>query len=191
MKQRAVFLDRDGTINEDPGYIGDPGIVKLLPGAGNALAKMKNKLGFRLIVVSNQSGVARGLITERDVVAVNNRINELLKESGAEIDRFYFCPFHPDFNTKEECGCRKPSPKMILQGIEDFDIVPECSYMIGDSVSDIKSGKAAGLKTILVKTGYGKDHISALQIDNILPNFVACNLEEAYYYIKKDFNGEN
>lgn len=191
MKQRAVFLDRDGTINDDPGYLGNPDLVKLLPGAGSALARLKNELGFILIVVSNQSGVARGLITENDVIAVNNKINLLLKPFNVCIDKFFYCPAHPDFNTPEECRCRKPSPDMILSAIDEFGIEKEGSYLVGDSDSDILSGIAAGVKTILVKTGYGKDHISALQNQNILPNFVADNLKDACNFIQKDINGEN
>ena len=167
MKQRAVFLDRDGTINDDPGYLGNPEIVKLLPGAGAALAKLKNELNFKLIVVSNQSGIARGLITEEDVNAVNNKINELLKPFNTGIDKFYYCPFHPEFSTEEECKCRKPSPDMVLKAIVDFSIDPDVSYLIGDSLSDIQCGITAGVKTILVKTGYGNDQISALKKENI------------------------
>lgn len=191
MKQRAVFLDRDGTINDDPGYLGNPDLVQLLPGAGAALSKLKNELQFKLIVVSNQSGVARGLITEEDVMAVNKKINLLLEPFGVFIDKFYYCPSHPDFNTVEECACRKPSPEMIFAAIKEFNIDPLGSYMIGDSDTDIQSGIAAGVKTILVKTGYGKDRISALKKENILPNFVADNLEEACNFIQKDINGEN
>lgn len=190
MKCCAVFLDRDGTINEDPGYLGNPELVKLYPGAGKALAKLK-RLKFKLIVVSNQSGIARGLITSEDVDAVNNRINELLTEDEASIDRFYYCPYHPDFSTPEECKCRKPSPEMVLTAAAENNIDLNGSYLIGDSMSDIQCGATAGVKTILVKTGYGYDKISALKIEKILPNFVADNLEDAYNLIQKDFNGEN
>ena len=115
MPQYAVFLDRDGTINEDPGYLGDPAKVKLFPGTGEALSLLKSKLNFKLIVVSNQSGIARGLISEKEVDAVNSRINELLKAENTAIDAFYYCPHHPDFSSREAAECRKPSPAMILK----------------------------------------------------------------------------
>lgn len=190
MKSPAVFLDRDGTLNEDPGYIGNPDLVKLYPDVGTALSFLKNELKFKLIVVSNQSGIARGLITKADVEAVNERINQLLRPFNVFIDKFYYCPFHPDFNTAEESSCRKPSPKMVFQAAEEMEIDLAFSYFIGDSLSDIKCGINSGIKTILVKTGYGYDQICALQKENILPNFVADNLKEAYNFIQKDFNGD-
>jgi D-glycero-D-manno-heptose 1,7-bisphosphate phosphatase len=190
MKNYAVFLDRDGTLNEDPGYLGDPEKVKLLPGTGKALFRLKNELKFKLIVVSNQSGIARGLITKGDVDAVNNKINEILSGSNVSIDRFYYCPFHPDFSTAEESKCRKPSVKMVLKAVEDFEIDLSDSYFIGDSAVDIQCGHNAGVKTILLKSDHSKDQIYALKKENILPTFVAVNLEEACNIIQKDFNGE-
>lgn len=185
---QALFLDRDGTINEDPGYLGDPSLVKLLDGVGESLSFLKNDLNFMLIVVSNQSGIARGLITEEDVKSVNDEINNLLSEYNVKIDKFYYCAYHPDFNTPEECDSRKPSPKMILDAAKEFDIDLNKSYLIGDMSSDILSGLNAGVKTILVKTGYGKSQISSLSNLKIIPNFVAENFKEACEFIKKDFN---
>jgi D-glycero-D-manno-heptose 1,7-bisphosphate phosphatase len=190
MKSPAVFLDRDGTLNEDPGYIGNPDLVKLFPDVGTALSSLKNELKFKLIVVSNQSGIARGLITKADVEAVNERINQLLVPFNVSIDKFYYCPFHPEFNTAEESSCRKPSPKMVLQAAKDMEIDLAFSYFIGDSLTDIKCGINSGVKTILVKTGYGDAQICALKKENIFPNFVADNLKEAYNFIQKDFNGD-
>ena len=99
MTNHAVFLDRDGTLNEDPGYIGDPAKVKLYPDVGEALAHLKNVMRFKLIVVSNQSGIGRGLITKNDVESVNNQVNKLLSNFNVSIDGFYYCPYHPDFNS--------------------------------------------------------------------------------------------
>jgi D,D-heptose 1,7-bisphosphate phosphatase len=189
MNYSAVFLDRDGTINHDPGYLGDPDKVELLEGVGEALQLLKNKLNFKLIVVSNQSGITRGLITEDDVKAVNKKINELLLPFNVQIDDFYYCPYHPHFNTNEEADCRKPSPKMIFNSAEKHKINISTSYMVGDSFSDIECGLNAGLKTILVLTGYGKEHISLLHNENKIPNFVALNLLEAATFIKNDYSG--
>jgi D,D-heptose 1,7-bisphosphate phosphatase len=186
----AVFLDRDGTLNDDPGYLGNPDKVKLFPDTGKALSILKNKLNFRLIVISNQSGIVRKLITKENVEAVNKRINELLADHDVRIDAFYYCPFHPEFNTKEECACRKPSPKMVLEAAEDFNIELSKSYFIGDAVSDIECGINAGTRTILVKTGYGNESFSTLQKLNKMPTFVANNILDAVNFIQNDFSGE-
>jgi len=189
MKDKAVFLDRDGTINFDPGYLGDPKNLVLFPDTGNALLFLKN-YNFKLIVISNQSGVARGYITEKDVIAVNEEINVQLSKFDVSIDAFYFCPFHPDFNNEEDCNCRKPSPQMIINASKEHNIDLKKSYLIGDSAADIKAGINSGVKTILVKTGYGSDSISILQKENKFPNFTAENLTEASKFIIHDSCGE-
>jgi D,D-heptose 1,7-bisphosphate phosphatase len=191
MTNHTVFLDRDGTLNEDPGYISDPAKVKLYPDVGDALAYLKNVMGFNLIVVSNQSGIARGLITQDDVELVNMQINKLLSDYNVSIDEFYYCPYHPDYNSEEECKCRKPSPKMVLKAAHDFNVDLSKSYIIGDSNVDIECGMILHLKTILVKTGQGRESLSILQKLNKLPTFVANNFLDASNFIKSDFNGEN
>lgn len=189
MLYKAVFLDRDGTLNLDPGYLGNPKDLKLFPDTGEVLAELKNKFHFNLIVISNQSGVARGLITEEQVAAVNEELNKKLLDFDVQIDAFYYCPFHPDFNSEEDCICRKPSPQMILDSAKDFNIDLSKSYFVGDSASDAQSGISAGVKTVLVKTGYGDASISILQKVNIFPSFVAENLTEACKFIIKDSRG--
>ncbi len=191
MFAKAVFLDRDGTINEDPGYLGDADSVVLLPGVVEALNILKNKYNFLLIVVSNQSGIARGLITEEQVKAVNKKISDLLSLHNISIDAFYFCPSHPDYSSQEEIRCRKPSPLMILQASENFRIDLSKSYMVGDSYSDVEAGINAGIKTVLLKTGKGAESISILQNQNKFPSFVAENILDACNFIIKDSYGEN
>ncbi len=191
MLNNAVFLDRDGTLNEDPGYLGDPGKVKLFTGVGEALSILKNKLGFKLIVISNQSGVARGLISKEMVESVNERINELLSQFKVSIDAFYYCPAHPDFNTEEESRCRKPSPGMVLQAANDLQIDLSKSYFVGDTVSDIECGLSAGLTTVLVKTGYGEESLSNLKKQNKFPSFVAQNFFEVSSIIQNDLLEKN
>ncbi len=188
--RRALFLDRDGTLNQDPGYLGNPEKVVLFPTVGESLSKLKNQYDFLLIVVSNQSGVARGLISEEDVDNVNKRINELLEEFNVKIDAFYYCTTHPDFNDEDECKCRKPSPQMIFQAAKQFDIDLNSSYLIGDAKTDIEAAKNAGCKSILIKSGYGKESFNALLSENNLPNFVAENFKEACDFIIKDISGE-
>jgi D,D-heptose 1,7-bisphosphate phosphatase len=165
--------------------------VKLFDTVGSSLFKLKSIYNFKLIVISNQSGVARGLISIDDVEAVNNRINDKLGEYGVSIDKFYYCPFHPEFNSEDESKCRKPSPLMIFNAAEECEIDLSKSYLIGDSKSDIECGKNAGVKTILVLTGYGREHLSLLQKESNLPNFVAENFSDACDLIIKDFSGED
>lgn len=190
MSSKAVFLDRDGTLNEDPGYIGDPEDVVLFPGVIEALFKLKNKLGYLLIIVSNQSGIARGLITDVQVKAVNQKIISILLSHNITVDGVYYCPAHPDFSNSEECKCRKPSPKMILDAAATFNIELSKSYLIGDSVSDIEAGINAGVRTILVKTGNGAESIYILQNQNKFPSFVADNIIDAGNFIESNSYGE-
>jgi D-glycero-D-manno-heptose 1,7-bisphosphate phosphatase len=190
MKNRAIFLDRDGTLNEDPGYLGDPKKLVLLPGVGESLSLLKNNYKFKLIVVSNQSGIARGLITDENVNSVNKELNKKLSSFNVEIDAFYYCPYHPEFDDEHKSDCRKPSPKMILDSATENDIDLSLSYFVGDSTTDIEAGMNANIKTILVKTGKGGESFSILQNGNKLPSFVAENLMEATKYIIKDSFGE-
>lgn len=189
MLSKAVFLDRDGTLNFDPGYIGNPKDLKLFSDTGKVLATLKNKYQFKLVVISNQAGIARGIITEAQVISVNDELNQRLLEFNVQIDAFYYCPFHPDFSSQEDCLCRKPSPKMILDASKDLNLDLSKSYFVGDSVSDIIAGLSAQVKTILVKTGNGAESISILQNGNNFPNFVAENLTEASKFIINDSTG--
>lgn len=187
MQSAAVFLDRDGTLNDDPGYLGDPEKLILFPETGKALFLLK-QAGFKLIVISNQSGISRGIIDEQMVFAVNAKVNELLAEHNTGIDAFYICPFHPEFSTEDECSCRKPSPELVLKAAKDFNIDLQRSYFIGDSKSDIECGERAGCKTILVKTGYGAATFSILQKQNNFPSFVADNIMDAANFIYNDIS---
>ena len=189
MLSKAVFLDRDGTLNYDPGYLGNPNDLELFYDTGNVLAALKNKFQFKLIVISNQAGIARGIITEEQVISVNNELNKKLSEFNVQIDAFYYCPFHPDFSSEEDCLCRKPSPKMILDASNDLNIDLSKSYFVGDTAADIIAGLTIQLKTILVKTGKGAESISILQNENNFPSFVAENLTEAYKFIINDSTG--
>lgn len=157
---RAVFIDRDGTINYDPGYLGDPDKVKIYPDVINSIKELKNKYGFKIIVISNQAGIARGLISHEDVKSVNDRINSYFIAQGTRIDAYYYCPYHPDFNTAEQCSCRKPSPGMILTASKDHGIDLINSFMVGDMESDILAGINAGVKTIMIKHNLSQNEIS-------------------------------
>ena len=190
MKQKACFLDRDGTINYDPGYLGDPEKVKLLDGVAEGISLLKNSFNFKIIVVSNQSGISRGLISEDQVNAVNKKINRLLAAENAAIDDFYLCAYHPDFSEPKLTGCRKPSPEMILKAAEDHGIDLSGSYMAGDKATDVLCGKNAGVKTILIAGEETKKELKLLKIDNIYPNFVAANFSAACKFIIDDLSGD-
>lgn len=164
---RAFFIDRDGVLIEEEDYLDSPERVRLIKGAPEALAAAR-KNGYLCVVVSNQSGVARGYFEERTVMEVHNRIDELLVKAGARpLDAYYYCPHHPKGVVEEfsvDCDCRKPAPGLFLRAAADFDIDLAESFMIGDKASDIKAAENAGLKaSVLVKTGYGPDEVARLQ----------------------------
>lgn len=188
MSSFAVFLDRDGTINEDPGYLGDPNLVKLLPGVAEGISELKSKYGFKIIVISNQAGVAKGLITLQQVESVNKKINELLSEQNAGIDVFYYCPYHPLYNNDQEAKCRKPSPYMINKAAAENKIDLSKSYMVGDKATDILCGFNAGVKSILINSQLTTDEINILKKEGKTPNFTANNFLDAVNFIKQDFN---
>jgi histidinol-phosphate phosphatase family protein len=145
---RAVFIDKDGTLIRDVPYNVDPRHVSLTKGAGAALRRMKNE-GYQLVVISNQSGIARGLFEEKDLLAVNRQIQRLLAPYGVEVDAFYYCPHGPG----DECSCRKPKPGMILQAADERAIATRISWMIGDILNDIEAGNRAGCRTIHLDNG--------------------------------------
>ncbi|MBE2279907.1 MAG: HAD family hydrolase [Ignavibacteriaceae bacterium] len=151
-QNRAVFLDRDGTLNFDPGYLGDHNKVEILSGVKDGLIFLKRVLNFKLIVVSNQSGIARGLINEEQVVSVNNRISELLSDNEPLLDEIYYCKHHPDFSNNNWCECRKPKPGMILKAYDKYNIDLSNSFIIGDSAADILSGLAVSVFPILLNS---------------------------------------
>ncbi|HEX4129393.1 MAG TPA: HAD family hydrolase [Pirellulales bacterium] len=174
-KRPAVFLDRDGVLIEDLGYLGDPEGVALIPGAAEAVAELRSA-GFVTVVVTNQSGVARGLYTEADVDRVHRRIDELLAPAGARIDRYYHCPHHPEATVAQyrtECACRKPAAGMLLRAAEELGIVLDRSYLIGDKCSDLEAAIAAGCRPLLVETGYGKES-AAMIGSQFAPGIVTC-----------------
>lgn len=146
---KAVFLDRDGTLNEEVNYLHECDKLKLIEGTEEALKILKNK-GYILVVVTNQSGVGRGYYPIEDVYAVNNYMNELLSTAKAPIDGFYCCP-HTE---ADKCECRKPQTGLYLKAAEDFSIDFRSSYMVGDKVSDIEAAEKLGCGYALVRTGH-------------------------------------
>lgn len=175
-KRKAAFLDRDGVIIEETNFITDPSKVKLLDNAAKAIARLNKD--YLVFIITNQPAVGRGLCTEEQAKAVNNRVLELLAQDGARIDATYMCFHHPIHGLgkyKAECECRKPKPGMILKAAEEHNIDLAQSFTIGDKTGDIKAGYLAGTKTILVQTGYGGDD----GFKDAAPDYTAKDLHEA------------
>ncbi len=159
MSERCVFLDRDNTIMEDPGYLTDPSAVKLLPGADLALQSLV-RAGYRLVVVSNQSAIARGLLTEEGLERIHNELRRQLSDRGVRLDGIYYCPYHPEGTVEEyarESQDRKPNPGMLLRAAGELDVDLPNSWMIGDSARDVEAGQRAGCRTIRVRVKGGED----------------------------------
>ncbi len=177
---RAVFLDRDGVITVDCGYPNKLSDMELLPGAGEAITKL-NKAGFIVIVVSNQSAVARGYCEEEAVLRFHKKMINALNDLGAIIDDIYFCPHHPEGKVdryKKICHCRKPEPGMLKEASVKHKIDLKNSWMIGDRDSDIAAGKSAGCKTILINNSQTK----------ISVDYCATDLNKAVEFILDSVN---
>lgn len=166
-----VFLDRDGVVNEDKGYVSSPQEVVILDGAAEGI-RLLNQNGLKVVVVTNQSGVARGYFSESIVQNINEYIRRTLAQNKAIIDAFYYCPHHPEIgpsNYKKNCDCRKPNPGMLLEAMEDFGIRTPC-FLVGDSPRDVEAGIRAGCKTYLISNDIENRDFSS-EVD-IVPNLI-------------------
>ena len=176
----AVFLDRDGTINVEKNHLYKPGDWEWIPGAREAI-KGFNELGFAVIVVTNQSGIARGMYNAEDVNRLHSFVDSQLLEFSVHIDGYYFCPHHPDFGENRNCSCRKPKPGLLFKAQQEHGIDLSRSFTIGDKISDILAGLAVGTGAILVATGYGDSERRRLCNERI---WVAEDLLDAYRMIR-------
>jgi len=161
--KRGVFLDRDGTLIEEVGYLDHVGRVEFFPYSVDAV-RLLNRAGFAVVVVTNQSGVARGLFDEDIVSATHRHIADIFEQGGAHIDGFYYCPHHPDATVeayRRDCECRKPKPGLLRKAADDLGIDLTRSFMVGDRAHDIETGVNVGAAGVLVRTGYGTAHESA------------------------------
>ena len=170
---KAIFLDRDGVINEEVSYLSNPDDLMLIEGFIEALRILKN-LGYFLIVITNQAGIARGYYTEETLKKIHNKMIQILEQNSIELDDIFYCPHHPDFTGA--CNCRKPNPGMILQAKDKYNINLRDSFMVGDTLNDIETGLAAECQTVLVLTGYGIEEKK--KINDIIPDFIFPNLLE-------------
>jgi D-glycero-D-manno-heptose 1,7-bisphosphate phosphatase len=177
----AVFLDRDGTINEEVEFLRRPEELQLIPGAAGAV-RMLNERGLLTCVISNQSGVARGLFSERDLDPIHDALRAMLARENARVDRIYYCPHHPTEGQppyRIDCACRKPSPGMLHRGEHELGIDLHRSFVVGDRIVDIQAGKAVGAVTLLVLTGYGTASACECAAAGVTPDAIVPSLREA------------
>lgn len=182
MARAAVFLDRDGTIIREADYLTSVAQLRLLPGAANAI-KQLNDVGLAVVIVTNQSGIARGRLTEADFHAINTELLRRLARYGARVEATYYCPHHPEYGSAtygRDCDCRKPSPGLLLQAARELDLELTRSFMVGDSNRDMEAGRRAGCSTVLVRTGYGRREEAA---NGPPPDYIAGNLATAVAWV--------
>lgn len=180
---KAVFLDRDGVITREPPYYAHRlDQLALIPRAGDAVRRL-NENGFITIIISNQSGIGRGYYSEQDTDIFNRAMKEELSAGGARIDAIYICPHHPEASIgsyRVDCDCRKPRPGLLLKAGNELDIDMPKSFMVGDKLTDVEAGRRAGVSTVLVKTGQGKEE---LKNGDIKCDFITDDLYTAVEYI--------
>jgi histidinol-phosphate phosphatase family protein len=180
-KSPCVFLDRDGTIIYDRNYLSTPAQVKLYVYAAQSINKLR-KAGFKVIVITNQSGISRGKFTFKDLAQIHKRFLSLLKQQGAKIDGLYFCP-HQD---SDNCNCRKPKIAMVLQAAKDHNLDLKKSFVVGDNTRDYLTGINMGGQGILVKTGHGKIHAQKVKSQSLKPLAICATLKQAVNLIVKN-----
>ncbi len=191
---KAVFLDRDGTVNEEVGYLRDLKQLRLIPGAGAAIRKL-NDAGILVVLVTNQSGVARGYFPESLVHEAHALLRKMLEDDGARIDGIYFCPHHPTEGSTaytRECDCRKPGTGLIDRAARDLTIDVKQSYVVGDKWSDVELGQRAGARTILVMSGFAHDDPGNRRPQRIAdPDFIALTITDAVEWILQNVSRGN
>jgi D-glycero-D-manno-heptose 1,7-bisphosphate phosphatase len=181
MSRAAVFLDRDGTLVDELGYLTDPDRVRLLPGAVEAVRAL-NEGGVPVFVITNQSGVARGLLTEERLAAIHARLAALLAKGGARVDAVYYCPHHPSEGSgpyRRECECRKPSPGMLRRAADEHGLDLARSFVVGDQPADVETARRAGAQAVTVLTGWGGRSPGGGEDAGPHPDFTAPGVHEA------------
>lgn len=183
---KAVFFDRDGTVTEEVGYLTDLSKLRLIPGAGEAIRKL-NGSGFKVVLVTNQSGVARGYFPETLVHEAHARLEEMLRKDGARLDGIYYCPHHPTAGNSHyttDCDCRKPGTGLLDQATRDLAVDIADSYVVGDKWSDVELAQRAGARAVLVRTGFGPEDPGNVRPDRVKdPDFIAHDIAAAVEWI--------
>lgn len=189
MNRIGIFLDRDGTINEEVDYLSSPLDLHLIPGAADAIREA-NESGFKVFIITNQSGIARGILTEERLAEIHAALVSALARQHATIDKIYYCPHHPDFGEppfRAVCNCRKPGTGMIDAAVREFGIDISKSFVIGDRMLDVQTGNNAGAASILVLTGYGRKELELCRLNGVPVGHVAEDLPDAIHYVKQTF----
>ena len=182
-----MFLDRDGTICEEVGYMDSIAQMKLIPRSGEAVSLL-NRRGFKVVVITNQAGVARGFFPESRLEELHAELRRQLREEGAYVDAIYYCPHHPTEGTApylQECNCRKPATGLLHRAAADLKVDLPSSYMIGDHFSDVECGQRVGAKTVLLLTGHGQETLAKKETWPNPPSHIAGNLYEAVQWVMR------
>ena len=186
-KSVGIFLDRDGTINEEVDFLSNPDNLHLIPRSVEAIREA-NAMGFKVFIITNQSGIARGFLTEERLSAIHERLLASLKAERATIDAIYYCPHHPELGNKpyvKDCECRKPKTGMLRRAAEEFDVDLAQSFVVGDRMIDVQTGNNAGATSILVLTGYGKEELALCRQNNVPITYVANDLLDAIEFVSR------
>lgn len=193
IKHRAVFLDRDGTICEEVGYLNSVQQMRLIPRSAAAIRRL-NEQGFKVVVITNQSGVARGIIQEQDLADIHEEMLRQLKKEGAFLDGIYYCPHHPIEGNPpylQQCTCRKPATGLLEKAALDLNLDFSLSYMVGDHFSDVECGKRIGANTVLLLTGHGGQTLARQEEWPFQPDYIAHDLYEAVLWILQQERKKN
>ena len=183
-KRPAVFLDRDGTLVEEAGYLDRLERLVFFPYSVDAV-RLLNRAGFAVVIVTNQAGIARGIFKESFVAEAHQHISDRLAAGGARVDAFYYCPHHPEAVIdafRKDCDCRKPQPGMLTRAANDLDLDLSASFVVGDRWHDLEAGRRVGARGILVRTGYGRTE-EASPKPHAEPAVITGNVMEAVSWI--------
>ena len=181
MKDQAVFIDRDGTINIDVHYLDDPDRFEMYPGVGKGVKRLKES-EFKIIVITNQSGIARGYLTEQQLLCIHKRMITSFLQYDVTLDGIYYCPHHPD----DHCNCRKPNTGLFEKAIIEHNIDVKSSYMLGDKILDVRAGKNTGVTTLLVPAPYMREDFMSKKIElEYNPDYIADDFMDAVEWILK------
>ena len=191
LRRPALFLDRDGTLIKEVNYLNRIDQVHILEGAVQALALARDA-GLATVLITNQSAIARGMLTEPDLQAIHSDLSQEIAHRGAQLDAVYYCPHHPEGSVPEyavRCRCRKPQPGLLLKAAEDLGLDPARSLMVGDCLHDVEAGHRAGCSASLVMTGYGVREASLSEIRNTCPDQISSDLLAAVRWFLERRNG--
>lgn len=184
MPRRAVFLDRDGTLVEEAGYLDRLERLVFFPYSVDAV-RVLNRAGLAVVIVTNQAGIARGIFKETFVAEAHRHITERLAAGGARVDAFYYCPHHPEAvieTYRQSCDCRKPQPGLLKRAAADLDLALDQSFVVGDRWHDLEAGQRVGARGVLVRTGYGRTE-EATPHPRVVPSAIVNNVMEAVSWI--------